>query len=61
MDEPDKQKELDNLQQMYTKTEYTAMKKHHHNPKTMDKIMKLLDADMDVIKAKNRETEVEVI
>ena len=61
LDEPDKMNELDSLEKMYKKTEYTAMKKHHHNPKTMDKIMKLLDADMEVIKPKTVVPEEEVI
>ena len=41
-----KDKELDLLNTKYTKNEYNCQKRHHHNPKTMNKIQTLQDFEL---------------
>lgn len=53
LEEPCKNKEIDELHKTYTKNEYNGYRKHHHNPKTMSKIQILLEADFEVISSKN--------
>lgn len=53
LQEPDKNDELDKLNTFYTKNEYNCQRKHHHNPKTFEKIQTLLGADFNDISSKN--------
>jgi hypothetical protein len=46
LQETTKDEEMNKLHMTYTKNEYNCQRRHHHNPKTMNKLQVLMEEDL---------------